>query len=391
MNDNGVSADIYDSPLDLANANDPRTLALRLIPPGKTVLELGPATGRVTSILSERGCQVVAVERDGAMVPNLERYCSRVIVGDVERLSLEEVFGDQRFDVILAGDFLEHLAQPLELLRHLTKYLAEDGYVVASIPNVAHGSVRLSLLIGKFEYKDIGILDRTHLRFFTLDTILRLFADAGFAIVDVQRVRQDPFKEPYVDDPQPATPELSPELRRLIEDDLDAATVQFVVKAFPVTSSVVQVNVLVTLQARIQEKERSIFQLEKTVENLRGQLEKTVKNLRGQLEKTVEALQERELMVSGLKDQIQALQNRIETSRQQADEALRERQSVIRELQASNDKLTAWLTKYKDAKEKLLPTGSLRDRVARKFAGSLLNRRATAPTPHSEPEPNDRH
>ena len=378
MNDNGGNADIYDSPLDLANANDPRTLALRLIAPGKTVLELGPATGRVTRVLSEQGCQVVAVERDGAMAPNLERYCSRVIVGDVERLSLEEVFGDQRFDVILAGDFLEHLAQPLELLRHLTKYLAEDGYVVASIPNVAHGSVRLSLLIGKFEYKDIGILDRTHLRFFTLDTILRLFADAGFAIVDVQRVRQDPFKEPYVDDPQPATPELSPELKRLIEDDLDAATVQFVVKAFPVTSSVVQVNVLVTLQARIQEKERAIFQLKKTVENLRGQLEKTV-----------EALQERELMVSGLKDQIQALQNRIETSRQQADEALRERQSVIRELQASNDKLTAWLTKYKDAKEKLLPTGSLRDRVARKFAGSLLNRRAAAPTPHSEP--NDRH
>src|SRR5258708_22864809 len=268
MNDKGGSADIYDSPLDLANANDPRTLALRLIGPGKTVLELGAATGRVTRVLSEQGCQVVAVERDGAMAPNLEPYCSRVIVGDVERLLLEEVFGEQRFDVILAGDFLEHLAHPLKLLQDLKRYLSEDGYIVASIPNIAHGSVRLSLLNGKFEYKDIGILDRTHLRFFTLDSILRLFADAGFAIVDVQRVRQDPFKEPYIDRPQPEQIELSPELKRLIEDDPDAATVQFVVKAFPVNSSAAQMNALKTLQGQIQEKKKTVFTLEKIVPHL---------------------------------------------------------------------------------------------------------------------------
>jgi 2-polyprenyl-3-methyl-5-hydroxy-6-metoxy-1,4-benzoquinol methylase len=379
MNDKGGRADIYDSPLDLANANDPRTLALRLIPAGKAVLELGPATGRVTSVLSERGCQVVAVERDAAMAPKLERYCSRVIVGDVERLSLEEVLGDQRFDVILAGDFLEHLAHPLKLLEDLRRYLSEDGYVVASIPNIAHGSVRLSLLNGKFEYKDIGILDRTHLRFFTLDSILRLFTEAGFAIVDVQRVRQDPFKEPYVDRPQRDNPEVSPELKRLIEDDPDAATVQFVVKAFPQNSSAGQMHMLLTLQTQIQEKEKTALRLEKTLEDLRRHLE----DLRGML-------QEKERTVSELKDQIQTLQSRIESSRQQAEGALRERESVIRELQASNEELTGWLTKYKNAKEKLLPPGSLRDRVARKLAGNLLNRSAPAPKPYSEPEPNDR-
>ena len=357
MNDNRGRADIYDSPLDLNNANDPRTLALRLIAPGKAVLELGPATGRVTRVLSERGCQVVAVEQDGTMASNLERYCSRVIVGDVERLSLEEVFGEQRFDVILAGDFLEHLAHPLELLQELKRYLAEEGYVVASIPNIAHGSVRLSLLQGKFEYKDIGILDRTHLRFFTLESILRLFTDAGFAIVDVQRVCQDPFKEPYIDRPQLDQPELPPELKRLIENDPDAATVQFVVKAFPVNSAAAQLHTLLTLQAQIREKE------------------KTVLNLRN-------IVQERDHTVSDLKDQIR----RIESSRQQADRALRERESVLRELQASNEKLTGWLTKYKTAKEKLLPTGSLRDRAARKLAGSLLTKNAPASKPHSETE-----
>jgi 2-polyprenyl-3-methyl-5-hydroxy-6-metoxy-1,4-benzoquinol methylase len=368
MNDNSGRADIYDSPLDLNNANDPRTLALRLIAPGKTVLELGPATGRVTRVLSERGCRVVAVEQDGTMAPKLERYCSRVIVADVERLSLDEVFGEQRFDVILAGDFFEHLAHPLELLRELKRYLSEEGYVVASIPNIAHGSVRLSLLQGKFEYKDVGILDRTHLRFFTLESILHLFTDAGFAIVDVQRVRQDPFKEPYIDRPPLDGPELSPELKRLIEEDPDAATVQFVVKASPVNSSAAQLHTLLTLQAQIQEKEKTVLNLEKILTDLRN------------------AMEERDHTVSSLKDQIQTLQNRIE----QADGALRERESVIRELQASNEKLTGWLTKYKNAKEKLLPTGSLRDRAARKLAGGLLTRPAPVSKPHSETEPSER-
>jgi 2-polyprenyl-3-methyl-5-hydroxy-6-metoxy-1,4-benzoquinol methylase len=393
MNENGGSADIYDSPLDLNNANDPRALALRLIPPGKAVLELGPATGRVTRVLSERGCKVVAVERDEAMAPNLERYCSRVVVGDVERLSLEEVVGDQRFDVILAGDFLEHLAHPLELLQELKKYLSSDGYVVASIPNIAHGSVRLSLLEGKFEYKDIGILDRTHLRFFTLDSILRLFTDAGFAIVDVQRVRQDAFTEPYIDRPSRDKPELSAELKQFIEDDPDAATVQFVVQAFPVNSSAAQLHMLLTLQSKIQEKEKMVLRLEKTIDHL----SKTLDGVRG-------ALQERDLTVSHLEDQIRTLQYRIESARQQADGAIREkeavirefhgaiheREAVIRELHASNEELRSWLTKYKDAKEKLLPSGSLRDRVARKLAGSLLSKSAPAPKPSSEPEPSDR-
>jgi hypothetical protein len=72
------------------------------------------------------------------------------------------------------------------------------------------------------------------------------------------------------------------------------------------------------------------------------------------------------------------------------DGARRERESVIRELQASNEKLTGWLAKYKNAKEKLLPTGSLRDRAVRKLAGSLLSESAPAPKPHSEIEPRDR-
>jgi flagellar motility protein MotE (MotC chaperone) len=147
--------------------------------------------------------------------------------------------------------------------------------------------------------------------------------------------QKDPFKEPYIDRPPLAHAELSPELKRLIEEDPDAATVQFVVKASPVNSSAAQLHTLLTLQAQIQEKEKTVLNLEKTLTDLRYAME----------------------------DQIQ-----------KADGALRERESVIRELQASNEKLIGWVTKYKNAKEKLLPTGSLRDRAARKLAGILLTK-----------------
>ncbi len=132
--------------------------------------------------------------------------------------------------------------------------------------------------------------------------------------------QKHPFKEPYIDRPPLAHAELSPELKRLIEEDPDAATVQFVVKASPVNSSAAQLHALLTLQAQIQEKEKTVLNLEKTLTDLRN------------------AMEER---VSSLKDQIQ-----------KADGALRERESVIRELRASNEKLIGWLTKYKNAKER---------------------------------------
>jgi GT2 family glycosyltransferase/2-polyprenyl-3-methyl-5-hydroxy-6-metoxy-1,4-benzoquinol methylase len=356
MNNKDAGANIYDSPLDLANSNDPRTLALQLTGSNKNVLELGPATGRVTRVLHDRGCRVVAIERDATMAANLEPYCSRVIVGDIEALSLEKSFGEERFDVIVAGDFLEHLARPHKVLQNLKKYLSEDGYIVASIPNIAHGSVRLSLLNGKFEYKGIGILDHTHLRFFTYDSILRLFVDEGFVVVDVQRIYHDPFKEPYIEGPSLDLSAVPVELKQQLAEDPNAATVQFVVKAYPLSSPGAQGHALLTLQRLVQEKESTVARLQRKLE-------------------------EKEQGLSILKGQIVAMQHDIGNFRQQAEEArrgIRGREKVIRELQADNQMLTVWLTKYKNAKERVLPTGSLRDRIVRKLANYISKPTSTA-------------
>ena len=87
------------------------------------------------------------------------------------------------------GDVLEHLANPLRVLTGLTRFLAPDGVVALSVPNVAHFVVRLSLLIGRFDYLDRGILDSTHLRFFTERSLRALVADAG---LDLERITATP-------------------------------------------------------------------------------------------------------------------------------------------------------------------------------------------------------
>ncbi len=96
----------------------------------------------------------------------------------------------RRFDLILFADVLEHVADPLAVLRRLLGYLTDDGHVLVSLPNVAAWTVRLGLLAGRFDYRPSGILDDTHLRFFTRDSARRLLEDAG---LDVLRVEQNPM------------------------------------------------------------------------------------------------------------------------------------------------------------------------------------------------------
>lgn len=99
------------------------------------------------------------------------------------------------FDYIILGDVLEHLREPAETLCYLKNYLRESGYIVSSIPNVMNHTVILPLLQGRFEYKEAGILDKTHLRFFTLDSILDLFMGNGFNIVEIYAINNSVSEE----------------------------------------------------------------------------------------------------------------------------------------------------------------------------------------------------
>ena len=102
-------------------------------------------------------------------------------------MNIEEIetlpFKQGYFDVIIFADILEHLCDPWATLRTFIPYLSNDGEIIVSIPNVANFVIRKQLLFGKFEYKEFGILDNTHLRFFYLNSARDLILSAGLHIV----------------------------------------------------------------------------------------------------------------------------------------------------------------------------------------------------------------
>ena len=151
------------------------------IPPGATVLELGPASGYFTQHLQENlQCIVDAVEIDPVMAEVARLWCRTMIVGNLETLDLPALLPARAYDVVLMADVLEHLHDPTSLLQHLHTLLKPQGCCLISVPNVAYGGLIASLLGGEFEYRAEGLLDQTHLRFYTRRSLGQLLERAGW-------------------------------------------------------------------------------------------------------------------------------------------------------------------------------------------------------------------
>jgi 2-polyprenyl-3-methyl-5-hydroxy-6-metoxy-1,4-benzoquinol methylase len=149
---------------------------------GRRALDVGAADGFLAELLTRQGWQVTALERDAAQAAKARGRCHEVIVADLDQAAPRL---EGSFDAIVYGDVLEHLSDPLPVLVELDRTLAADGRVIVSVPNVAHVWVRLSLAIGRWDYADRGILDRTHLRFFTKRTLAAFLRDAGLGVEEL--------------------------------------------------------------------------------------------------------------------------------------------------------------------------------------------------------------
>jgi GT2 family glycosyltransferase/2-polyprenyl-3-methyl-5-hydroxy-6-metoxy-1,4-benzoquinol methylase len=148
----------------------------------RRILDVGCGGGLLGAALrSLRGAHVTGIELDPAAAARAKERLDEVRVGDA--IGSMAALPDASFDAILFADLLEHLAEPEMALAQARRLLAPGGVVVASLPNVRHWSVVKQLLAGDFRYEPAGILDRTHLRFFTRASALRLFAQHGFAVV----------------------------------------------------------------------------------------------------------------------------------------------------------------------------------------------------------------
>ncbi|MBY0118886.1 bifunctional 2-polyprenyl-6-hydroxyphenol methylase/3-demethylubiquinol 3-O-methyltransferase UbiG [Paenibacillus xylanexedens] len=178
----------YDFELDL-NSNNSLALIAKEIEAHTTVLEFGPATGRLTRYLKEKlHCDVYIVEIDQEAAIRALQYAKEGIVGDIENLDWLGEFSDIKFDYIIFADVLEHLYNPQRVLESAASLLKEDGSVCISIPNIAHNSVIIEMLQNKFEYRPIGILDDTHIRFFTYPTLINMIESSGYVTVKERAV-----------------------------------------------------------------------------------------------------------------------------------------------------------------------------------------------------------
>ena len=160
---------------------------MSLIGNNKTVLDVGCGKGYVAKALVSNGCDVIGIDiskYDGG------GWLQEVLIGDIETMPLKF---KKKFDVILLADVLEHLHNPKKTLLRLKPFLVNRGMLVVSVPNVANWKVRLKLLFGKFDYADQGIMDRTHLHFYTQKTIKELMDSTEFEIYNQRFVSSFPF------------------------------------------------------------------------------------------------------------------------------------------------------------------------------------------------------
>jgi glycosyltransferase involved in cell wall biosynthesis/2-polyprenyl-3-methyl-5-hydroxy-6-metoxy-1,4-benzoquinol methylase len=183
----------YDFTLDLETDNS-NSIILRWIKPQRTVLEFGPAHGRMTKFLKENlQCSVTIIELDPESGTEAAKYADRALIGEVEG-NIESDHWLQKlqgctFDYIIFADVLEHLHNPAEILARATGLLSATGSVIISVPNIAHNSILIELWKNRFEYRSTGLLDKTHLRFFSKTGLTKLVHQAGLQVCNERNAR----------------------------------------------------------------------------------------------------------------------------------------------------------------------------------------------------------
>ena len=147
-----------------------------------TLLDLGAAGGELGSALRNDFDRTIGFEYNADCAGQLRGHFDQIVIADLERVKVLP----SNVDAIVLADVLEHLRNPKAVLQLVRAALKDDGHVFISVPNIANITVRLGLLFGIFEYRDRGILDDTHLRFYTKRTIRREIENAGFRIIAVR-------------------------------------------------------------------------------------------------------------------------------------------------------------------------------------------------------------
>jgi len=206
---------------------------VRMVGQNKRALELGCGPGSITKILAERGgCRVTGIELDRDAIERVKPYCEVVMQADLNSDQWPLLLTNSgKFDVVLAADVLEHLYDPWSALKRMVAFINESGCLVLSLPHVGHAAIMSCLYNGDFGYRDWGLLDRTHIRFFGLKNIEDLFAQAALKVIDVKYINARPEQTEFAE----SWARLSPQTQQVFASTPHANVYQVVVKAVPIS------------------------------------------------------------------------------------------------------------------------------------------------------------
>lgn len=280
-----MSKNKYDFNLHLAEKNNSHTALAMRIKAGQRVLELGCSSGYLSKFLKEeRSCEVVGVDMNAYALEQATPFCQQVIIADLDRDDWLAELKGQQFDVVLCADVLEHLKNPVSLLTSLQPFFTTEAYLLASVPNVAHVSVRLELLQGHFDYEPLGILDNTHLRFYTRQSLLAMLQRAGYTCHDISYSINDMADEAIALHLSNVGLALTDKVRQLFHAP-DATAFQYIIEArlasMPLEDnySTLSPKPLVSSGAWYHEKQIKIDQLEQDLLNQQQQYQQQIAEL----------------------------------------------------------------------------------------------------------------
>lgn len=152
---------------------------------GSKVLDLGCVSGYLGNYITlNKNCEVWGVDYDQDLAKKAKKVIKKVFVSNLDHLTRLKL-PKHGFDFILLADVLEHVLFYEKLLKEIKSYMKTDGKLIISTPNIAHLSIRFNLLFGRFNYQEKGILDRTHVHFFTKKSLIQLLKKQGYIVEDL--------------------------------------------------------------------------------------------------------------------------------------------------------------------------------------------------------------